>query len=127
MLIMFKRILLLLVVIVAVWFGWQYYKGSLSQKEGVSTLPDLTGRVIIKQSGGKLGELTDVLGAATSRVFSSGLDLLNGVTGDAAEPVINSAVLDLKERVKSLPAEQYEKVKYEFCKDVIDDAKEGEI
>lgn len=62
---------------------------------------------------------TAILGTASSQLVESGRTLLNQATGGQAEPVINKAVDDLQSRVKDLPQEQYEKVKYEFCKDML--------
>jgi len=82
----------------------------------LSRVPSKTGINLVQPPT----DLTSVLGETTSRLFENGIDALNNVTNDQAEPIINKAVSDLKERVKELPQEQYKKVKYEFCKDVLE-------
>lgn len=111
---MLKRLLLILIVSVVGYFAYTYYStGSL-------TLPSvLSNRIPSTPSFSKKSDLTNILGTTTSSLFQKGTDLLNNVTGGHAEPIINKAVSDLQERIKDLPEQEYKKVKYEFCKDVL--------
>lgn len=81
--------------------------------------PAISQSMVIRQTEGKSRDLLNVLGATTQQIFTQGTAALNEATDGRAEPVINKAVSDLQEKVKDLPEEQYKRVKYEFCKDVV--------
>jgi hypothetical protein len=113
-----KRFLGLILLCALIYGGYYFYSTTFnSSKRGTSTL--IKPRMNITQAPSSFGDIFSVLGATTSKLWESGLDGLNTVTDGAAEPVINKAVNDLQSRIKDLPKEQYEKVKYEFCKDVV--------
>lgn len=105
-----RRLLAFIIVLVLVGVGYFFYTQIRTGKGVMSA-----------NSRPSVSQITSVLGATTSDLWQSGLNLLNGATDGAAEPVINKAVSDLQNRIKSLPEEQYQKVKYEFCKDVIEE------
>lgn len=111
-----KRIILIILLVVIAYGGYQYYLRS--RPNNISLSPsDLSSKIIIRQTN--LEDLTHVLGVATNNVFNSGKDLLNTVTDGEGEPFINKTVNDLTNQIKDLPQEQYDKVKYQFCKDVV--------
>lgn len=114
--------LLGLILLVALIFGVYYFLTKRTQPQVEALLPP--SRMKITQTPGSFSDILSVLGASTSRIWESSLNSLNNVTDGAAEPVINKAVNDLQERIKELPKEQYEKVKYEFCKDVVNSYEE---
>lgn len=109
-----KRLPILLVLGAAGYLGYTYYVG----RRASDALPLSSDTMVIRQTE-KPKELMNVLGAATQRIFTQGTAVLNDATDGKAEPIINKAVSDLQEKVKDLPEEQYKKVKYEFCRDVI--------
>lgn len=110
-----KRLLLLVVLAGAGYLGYRYYTGS-SQ---ALIPPDIMHRFVVKQTSAGSSDFLQILGAATSNLIDKSTDLLNNATDGQAEPVINKAVSDLQDRVKELPKEEYQKVKAEFCKDVL--------
>ncbi len=112
-----RRVLAFVLVLGIATVGYLYYKQSrvLPPEED----NNLLSRLVITQKNSSLDGLTSVLGAATTKVWNAARDTLDSATGGTAEPIINKAVQDLRTRVKDLPSEQYEKVKYEFCKDVL--------
>ena len=113
-----KRFLLLIIVAGLAYAGYQYY---LQYGLGRSPTPpeiNLSDKLNIRQSN--LGDFADVLGVATSNLFESGKDILDNITDKDGEPIINKTVDNLTNQIKDLPKEQYDKVKYEFCKDIIE-------
>jgi hypothetical protein len=110
-----KRILTLLILTLVAYVGFLYYQQNL-KKTANSRLSVTTNSIRLTQPKIDLSRPTEVLGAATSNF----LGFLNTATGGEAEPLINRTLENLQNEVKDLPREQYEKVKYEFCKDVVD-------
>lgn len=102
-------------------YGGYYFYSNYIQVKPIEESNLVSNHMDITQAPSSFGDIFSVLGATTSKFWESGLDGLNTVTDGAAEPVINKAVNDLQSRIKDLPKEQYEKVKYEFCKDIVED------
>lgn len=114
-----RRLLTLAIIGLLIATGY-YYFSVLNNKDKIGAEPQISPtKMKITQVPTSFNDLFAVLGATTSELWESGLSGLNNVTDGKAEPVINKAVSDLQERIKELPKEQYEKVKYEFCKDVV--------
>lgn len=110
-----RRLLFLFLIVAAGILGYSYWRSrALAPSRRV-----VTPQFRVQQPPLDVNNLAKVLGAATSRALEKGQDLLNQVTDGQAEPVINKTLNNLQEEVKSLPQEQYQKVKYEFCKDVL--------
>jgi hypothetical protein len=107
-----KRILVLVSIIAIGFFGYRYYKANKL------TIPTAISSRIPSTPVRPNTDFLSVLGTSTSDIVARGTELLNHASGGKAEPIINKAVSDLQDRVKDLPAEEYKKVKYEFCKDV---------
>lgn len=111
---MMKKLLVVLVLGVLGYIGYQYDRGSaLPVPSAVSS------RLSASAIHAPTTDFLNVLGTTTSTLFAKGTDLLNNATAGQAEPVINKVVSDLQDKVKNLPQEEYKKVKAEFCRDVI--------
>jgi|GEM_PF-820335 len=112
-----KRLLILLLLAIIGYGGYYYFQQSWA---GLITPPpklNLSDQLVIRQTN--LSDLGNVLGVATGNLLQSGKNLLNTVTDGEGEPLINKTVNDLKNQIQDLPQEQYDNVKYEFCKDVV--------
>lgn len=112
-----KRLLVILILAAIGYLGYQYY---LQYSLGRNVTPpklNLSDKINIRQSN--LGDFANVLGAATSNLFESGKDILDNITDKDGEPIINKTVDNLTNQIRDLPQEQYDKVKYEFCKDIV--------
>ena len=116
-----KRLLLVAVLAAAGYFGYRYF---LTSRPPIAT--DVISRLVVKQNSTGVSDLKNILGTSITSLVDKSTDLLNNATDGTAEPVINKAVSDLQDRVKELPAEEYKKVKYEFCKDVIPSPSPGD-
>lgn len=116
--------LLGLIALGALLFAGYYFYSKNSQDQ--LSPQNSPGQMSITQSPGRYDDIFRVLGTTTGKIWESGITGLNTVTDGAAEPVINKAVEDLQSRIKELPREQYEKVKYEFCKDVVSSFEESQ-
>ena len=112
-----KRIIALLILAAAGYYGYTWYQSHSSKPLPLSS----DSSIPLKLKAPEVGSsgVLNVLGATTSNIIEKTTELLNNATDGQAEPVINKAVNDLQDRIKSLPEEQYNKVKYEFCKDVL--------
>lgn len=66
-------------------------------------------------------ELGSVLSATSEKISQGAKNLYDKVTNEQEEALINKTVENISRQVKDLPKEQVEKVKYEFCKDIIEE------
>ncbi|MFH2019199.1 MAG: hypothetical protein ABII80_01085 [bacterium] len=112
-----KRFLVILILAAIAYGGYQYYLQYSLDNNVTPPQLKISDKLDIRQSN--LSDFTDVLGAATSNLLESGKDLLDNITDKDGEPIINKTVDNLTNQIKDLPKEQYDKVKYEFCKDVV--------
>lgn len=66
-------------------------------------------------------QATEVLGATVSQIGSTARSIIDKVTDEQEEALINKTVENISKQVKDLPEQQVRKIKVEFCKDVIDE------
>lgn len=113
-----KKFLALLILAGLSYGGYLYYQ---STRIAVSPpyIQDESGDLVISQGSNKIGNLAAVLGASISNIVSSGQEYLSDVTGGASQPVINQLVTKTQEALQELPKKEAERIKYEFCKDVV--------
>ncbi len=113
-----KRLLALILIAGLGYFGYLYYQNSqLSSSLSPEGIPQ--GSLVINQTNSKLSDLANVLGTSIENIYEGGKDLLNDATGGKSDPIINKALSNIQNEVKDLPKEAVDKVKYEFCKDVV--------
>ncbi len=55
----------------------------------------------------------------SKRVSTTTQTVIEKVTDEQEEALINKTVENITKQVKDLPQEQVKKIKYEFCKDVV--------
>lgn len=112
-----KRILIFLVLVGLAYGGYLYYQ----QSRTTTNISNVTvpSELEVKQVGSGIGDMAAVLGASISNLVSTGQEYLSGVTNGASEPVINQLITKTQEALKDLPKREAEKIKYEFCKDVV--------
>ncbi len=113
-----KRLLALILITGLGYFGYLYYQNSQPSN---STSPEAItqGSLVISQTNGKLSDLANVLGDSIENLYEDGKDLLSDATDGKSDPIINKALENIQNEVKDLPKETVDKVKYEFCKDVV--------
>jgi len=115
-----KKLALIIILVLIVASAYLYY-----QRTGTSSALNsrLTTTPQLKFTKAPLNSnnLSKVLGEATSIALTTAGSLLNSVTDKEGEPIINKTLENLQREVKDLPREQYDKVKYQFCQDVIKD------
>jgi hypothetical protein len=116
-----KFFLVLLLLCGITYGGYIYYRQSTHSAPITSSLMESSNKLIISQSGDKLSNLASVLGASISNTYENGKDLLSNATDGASEPIINELVSKTTETLKDLPRKEAEKIKYEFCKGVINE------
>lgn len=113
---MIKRLFILIAILALAYAGFLYYQSTKSSGlSAVMNLSPINSSKIRSASSLEFSNLSKVLGTATNGV----LGVLNTATDGEAEPIINQTLENLQNEVKDLPKKQYEKVKYEFCKDVV--------
>lgn len=106
------RIVFFALALAGLYFGYRAYQAK--SPSTISTLPPIS----ISHSP-DLDKITDVLGASINNVVDSGRSILNSATDGKSDPIINQALINIQNEVKDLPQEAVDKVKYEFCKDVV--------
>lgn len=113
-----KRLIALILIAGLGYFGYLYYQNS---QLSISTSPEGMGQsnLVINQTNGKLSDLANVLGTSIENLYVEGKDLLSEATDGKSDPIINKALENIQNEVKDLPKETVDKVKYEFCKDVV--------
>ena len=111
-----KRLFILILLLGLTYFGYTYY-----QSNQLSSSPNLStpGNLVITQASDKLGNLASVLGTSIQNVLTDSKYLLSNATAGQSDPIINKAVENIQNELKDLPQETVEKVKYEFCKDIV--------
>jgi hypothetical protein len=120
-----KRLLSLILLAGLIYGGYVYYQQSQATNP---RLPPASSQnqLIISQTSSKLSDLASVLGASISNTFENGKELLNDATSGRSEPIINELVNKTTETLKDLPRKEAEKIKYEFCRGVIEEYEKGE-
>jgi hypothetical protein len=112
-----KRLIALLLIAGIGYFSYQYYLQSRTSNF-TSALPS-SNNLVINQTSGKLADLSNVLGASIANLYEGGKEALSDATDGKSDPIINKALENIQNEVKDLPKETVDKVKYEFCKDVV--------
>jgi hypothetical protein len=103
--------------------GYTFYRQSKTNIK-VPTNPvesQSKGNLIISQASDKLGNIASVLGASITSTYENGKEILNEATNGASEPIINELVSRTTETLKDLPRKEAEKIKYEFCRGVVEE------
>jgi hypothetical protein len=117
-----KRLLGLILLAGLIYGGYIYYQQSrLEQTSYVPPTSSSGGKLVISQTSNKLGDLASVLGASISNTFENGKELLNDATSGKSEPIINELVSKTTETLKDLPRKEAEKIKYEFCRGIVEE------
>jgi predicted negative regulator of RcsB-dependent stress response len=113
-----KKLIALILIAGMGYFGYIYYQNNQlansTSSEGITQ-----GSLVINQTNGKLSDLANVLGTSIENLYEDGKDLLSDATDGKSDPIINKALENIQNEVKDLPKETVDKVKYEFCKDVV--------
>lgn len=114
-----KGILILLVLAGVVYGGTVYYRQLQGNHTQSLTPPKSGGNLILTQTSDRLGGFASVLGANISSALESGQTYLAEVSNGASEPIINELVSKTQETLKDLPKKEAEKIKYEFCRGIV--------
>lgn len=113
-----KFFLVLLLLSGLTYGGYVYYRQSTTHLN-TSRPVENQGKLTIRQASDSLGNLAAVLGAQAQNIFDNGQAILSAATSGASEPIINQLVSKTQETLKDLPQKEAEKIKYQFCKDVV--------
>ncbi len=116
-----KRLLGLLLLAGVIYGGYLYYRQSTAAPTFQSETPATGGNLILSDTTAKIDNFASVLGASISNTFENGKEILNNATSGKSEPIINQLVTKTQETLKDLPQKEAEKIKYEFCRGVIEE------
>lgn len=116
-----KRLLGLILLAGLLYGGYIFYRQSNPGDTELSSSLPPQNKLIINQSTDKLSSLVSVLGASISNTFENGKELLNDATSGKSEPIINELVSKTTETLKDLPRKEAEKIKYEFCRGIVEE------
>jgi predicted negative regulator of RcsB-dependent stress response len=113
-----KRLIAVILIAGLGYFGYTYYQKTQVTSVSSVSLP-VTNNLVITQTSSKLSDLANVLGASIENLYVGSKEVLNDATDGKSDPIINKALENIQNEVKDLPKETVDKVKYEFCKDVV--------
>jgi predicted negative regulator of RcsB-dependent stress response len=113
-----KRLIAVILIAGLGYFGYTYYQKTQVASVSSASLP-VTNNLVIAQTSSKLSDLANVLGASIENLYVGSKEVLNDATDGKSDPIINKALENIQNEVKDLPKETVDKVKYEFCKDVV--------
>lgn len=116
-----KRFLALLILAGITYGGYLFYLQTTHTPSTTNSLNLEPKKLILTQTSDRLGSLAAVLGTSISDTLDNGKELLKDATGGASEPIINQLIAKTQETLKDLPQKEAEKIKYEFCKGVIEE------
>lgn len=113
-----KRLFAFLLLAGLIYGGWLFYQ-SRTSSPSLSNFSLPTPSVVLGDSAESWDNLQSVLGASIGRAVETGKEWVNEATAGQAEPIVNRAISNFQEELKQLPAEQVEKIKYDFCKPIV--------
>ena len=116
-----KRLLGLLLLAGVIYGGYIYYRQSTMPPSFQSEAPASSAKINLADTTSKIDDLAAVLGASIANTFENGKELLSDATSGKSEPIINELVAKTTETLKDLPRKEAEKIKYEFCRGVIEE------
>lgn len=116
-----KRLLGLILLSGLIYGGFLYYQRAQPVPSTILSSQPTESNLIISQASDKLGNLASVLGASIENTYQNGRTLLSSATDGASEPIINELVTKTTDTLKDLPRKEAEKIKYEFCRGVVDE------
>lgn len=116
-----KGLLLLIFISGLAYAGYIYYQSSHSSLVLANPDSPSESNLIITHASDKLGNTAQVLGASVTNFFDNTQAYLSDVTDGASEPIINQLVTKTQETLKDLPKKEAERIKYEFCRGVIEE------
>lgn len=113
-----KRLLGLVLLLGLAYGGYIYY----NQSKVSSVAPVVSSSSLsVSATKDNFDNLAAVLGASISNTFENGKELLSTATSGKSEPIINELVSKTTETLKDLPQKQADKIKYEFCRGVVEE------
>lgn len=116
-----KRLIGLLLLAGVIYGGYIFYQQSRSDIPELGSSRPPNNNLVIGQSVDQMSSLAAVLGDSISNTFESGKEMLSNATSGKSEPIINDLVTKTTETLKDLPRKEAEKIKYEFCRGVIEE------
>lgn len=107
--------------------GYYFYQKSSAVRDYSSSSNSSLSKLDISHTGDRVDDLAKVLGDSISNTLDNGKEILSSVTRGASEPVINQLVTKTTETLKDLPRQQAEKIKYEFCRGIVQEYEDKSI
>lgn len=116
-----KRLLGLVLLAGLIYGGYVYYQQTHYLDSLSMYPPQGSNKLSISQGGEKISDLASVLGDSIVATFENGKEILSNATGGTSEPIINELVSRTTETLKDLPRREAEKIKYEFCRGIVEE------
>ncbi len=115
-----KRLIGLVLLAGLIYGGYLYYLQNRNLP--LNSLPtESSSKLSMSQGSDKLSDLASVLGDSIANTFENGKDLLSDATSGKSEPIINELITKTTDTLKDLPRKEAEKIKYEFCRGVVEE------
>ncbi|MFZ2199412.1 MAG: hypothetical protein WAV40_01335 [Microgenomates group bacterium] len=115
-----KRLLALILLAGVIYGGYTFYLQTKTKKSD-AMIPDFSNKLTINNASDKIGGYASVLGTSIEKLWQNGQEALSNATSGASQPIINELVSKTTDTLKDLPRKEADKIKYEFCKGVVND------
>lgn len=115
------KFLLILLLAGLAYGGYLYYQSSQSTRALTNLDTPNTSNLSLVQTNDRLKDTAQVLGVSIANLLDNTQAYLSDVTDGASEPIINQLVIKTQETLKDLPKKEAERIKYEFCRGIIEE------
>lgn len=115
-----RSLLALILILGIAYFGYNFYQRYETAKlSSAAPAPLNLTNLTVKNSAIDLENIQKVLGASAENLVTTSKAWLSDATGGASDPIVNRAINNFQTELMQLPAEQVERIKYDFCKPIV--------
>lgn len=116
-----KRLIGFLLLGALIFGGYTLYTQSQSASQSNEVGPKTQNLLTVEGATDEISQIASILGASIESTYINGKEILSSATSGASDPIINQLVDKTTETLKDLPQKQAEKIKYEFCRGIVED------
>lgn len=116
-----KRLIGFLLLGALIFGGYTLYNRSQSASQSNEVGLKTQNLLTVEGATDEISQIASILGASIESTYINGKEILSSATSGASDPIINQLVDKTTETLKDLPQKQAEKIKYEFCRGIVED------